>query len=141
VNRKLLHDRFGRITTRHLEHTAAPLRRSVLLGMEREFAAEFAATAASRFRAKDNISVTNSLYHYFALLTGQAVTKVGAKVQYVDTTLRVGLAALERLLRKRNQDFFCLNDGSFPEVPADERQNVVTDFLEKYFPVPAPWEK
>ena len=30
VNRKLLWDRFGRITTRHLEHTAAPLRRSVV---------------------------------------------------------------------------------------------------------------
>ena len=141
ANRKLLHDRFGRITTRHLEHTAAPLRRSVLLEMEREFAAEFAATAASRFRAKDNISVTNSLYHYYALLTGRAVTNPGAKVLYVDTTLRVGLAALERLLRKRNQDFFCLNDGSFLEVSARERQATVTAFLEKYFPIPAPWEK
>ena len=30
VNRKLLWERFGRITTRHLEHTAAPLRRSVV---------------------------------------------------------------------------------------------------------------
>ena len=35
VNRKLLWNRFGRITTRHLEHSAAPLRRSVLAEMER----------------------------------------------------------------------------------------------------------
>ncbi len=141
VNRKLLYDRFGRITTRHLEHCAAPLRKSVLLEMEKEFAAEFEATAASRFRAKDNISVTNSLYHYYALLTGRAVTQTEAKVKYIDTTMYSGLKALAKLLKKRNHDFFCLNDGSFPEVPALERQEVVTDFLEKYFPIPAPWEK
>lgn len=140
VNRRLLHERFGRITTRHLEHTAAPLRRSVLLEMEQEFAAEFEATASSRFRAKDNISVTNSLYHYYALLTGRAVTQEMARVKYVDTTLRSGLKSLNKMLDKRDQDFFCLNDGSFPEIPAEERAHLVTDFLEKYFPVKAPWE-
>ncbi len=141
VNRRLLHERFGRITTRHLEHTAAPLRRSVLLEMEQEFAAEFKATAASTFRAKDNISVTNSLYHYYSLLTGRAVTQELARVKYVDTTARSGLKSLNKMLDKRNDDFFCLNDVSFPEVPAEERARLVTEFLEKYFPVKAPWEK
>ena len=141
VNRKLLWNRFGRITTRHLEHTAAPLRRSVVGHMEEEFPEEFRKTAASRFRAADNISVTNSFYHYYALLTGRAVTQTAAKVRYVDTTMRSGLKYLPKLLAKRNMDFFCLNDGSFPEVSADERAEVVTDFLERYFPVKAPWEK
>ncbi|GAA1345841.1 hypothetical protein JOE65_001146 [Arthrobacter roseus] len=141
VNRRLLHERFGRITTRHLEHCAAPLRKSVLLEMEEEFAAEFASTAASRFRAKDNISVTNSLYHYYALLTGRAVTQESAKVGYVDTTTYSGLKSLRKLLAKRHRDCFCLNDGSFPEVAAEERAHLVTDFLEKYFPLKAPWEK
>nr|WP_256548976.1 stealth family protein [Pseudarthrobacter humi] len=140
VNRKLLWNRFGRITTRHLEHTAAPLRRSVVARMEREFPEEFQKTAASRFRAADNISVTNSFYHYYALLTGRAVTQTAAKVRYVDTTARAGLNTLPKLLAKRNMDFFCLNDGSFPEVPADERAELVTDFLEKYYPIKAPWE-
>ncbi|MDQ0827351.1 hypothetical protein QFZ60_003524 [Arthrobacter sp. B2I5] len=141
VNRKLLWNRFGRITTRHLEHTAAPLRRSVVAQMEEEFPAEFRKTAASRFRAADNISVTNSFYHYYALLMGRAVTQTAAKVRYVDTTMRSGLKYLPKLLAKRNMDFFCLNDGSFPEVSADERAEVVTDFLERYFPIKAPWEK
>lgn len=140
VNRKLLWDRFGRITTRHLEHTAAPLRRSIVSRMESEFPEEFRKTAASRFRAADNISVTNSFYHYYALLTGLAVTQTAAKVRYVDTTVRAGLNSLPKLLAKRNMDFFCLNDGSFPEVPADERADLVTDFLEKYYPIKAPWE-
>ncbi|MDQ6753542.1 MAG: stealth family protein [Actinomycetota bacterium] len=140
VNRRLLWNRFGRITTRHLEHSAAPLRRSLMAELEREFPEEFSATAASTFRAADNISVTNSLYHYYGLLTGRAAVQTRAKVRYIDTTARSGLNYLSKLLAKRNMDFFCLNDGSFPEVPADERARLVTDFLEKFFPIKAPWE-
>lgn len=141
VNRGLLQQRFGRVTTRHLEHTAAPLRRSVLTEMEHEFADEFRETAASPFRAASNISVTNSLYHYYALMTGRAIVQENAKVSYVDTTMVSGLAFLSELLKKRSYDFFCLNDGSFPEVSDEERTAVVTDFLERYFPFKAPWEK
>ncbi|MDQ0278313.1 hypothetical protein QO003_002616 [Arthrobacter silviterrae] len=141
VNRRLLWDRFGRITTRHLEHSAAPFRKSVMAELEDTFAAEFAATAASRFRAAGNISVTNSLYHYYALLTGRAVMHAEGRGVYVDTTTRAGLDSLGRVLERRNADFLCLNDGSFPEVDAGERRERVTDFLEKYFPLKAPWEK
>jgi hypothetical protein len=141
VNRRLLFERFGRITTRHLEHTAAPLRVSILREMREAFSEQFVQTYSSRFRQKDNISVTNSLYHYYTLLTGRSVQKVGAKMTYVDTTMYSGLDMLGKLLRKRNRDFFCLNDGSFPEVPAQERQERVVAFLEAYFPVKAPWEK
>ena len=64
-----------------------------------------------------------------------------AKVLYVDTTLRSGLEKLPKLLKKRKFDFFCLNDSSFPEVSAAERAERVTSFLERYYPIPAPWEK
>jgi UDP-glucose 4-epimerase len=140
VNRRLLRERFGAITTRHLEHSAAPLRRSVIAELEREFPAEFRATAGSPFRAADNISVTNSLYHYYALMTGRAVTNEHSTMLYVDTTSRSGLRRMERMLRQRDLDFFCLNDGSFPEVPAEERMRRVTAFLERYYPIAAPWE-
>ncbi|MDQ1512257.1 MAG: hypothetical protein QOC59_99 [Microbacteriaceae bacterium] len=140
VNRRLLQDRFGRVITRHLEHSATPLRKSVIEELEREFPDEFAATAASPFRAADNISVTNSLYHYYALLTGRAVQNTEARVLYVDTTTRKGLALMKKLLKKRSWDFFCLNDGSFPEVPPEERARKVRSFLRRYFPIAAPWE-
>lgn len=140
VNRRLLWDKFGRFATRHLEHSAAPFRKSVMAELEATFPAEFAATAASKFRAADNISVTNSLYHYYALFTGRAVMHADGKGVYVDTTTEKGLASLTKILAKRKADFLCLNDGSFPEVEAEERQARVTDFLEKYFPLKAPWE-
>ena len=141
VNRQLIFERFGQVITRHLEHTAVPLRKSVLTEMEREFPAEFARTQASAFRSSTDISVTNSFYHYYALMTGRAVQQEKAKVRYVNTTTREGLGLLPELRKKRGYHFFCLNDSSFPEVSAAERAERVTDFLERYFPIPAPWEK
>jgi Stealth protein CR2, conserved region 2/Stealth protein CR3, conserved region 3/Stealth protein CR4, conserved region 4/Stealth protein CR1, conserved region 1 len=141
VNRQLILERFGQVITRHLEHTAVPLRKSVLKQMEREFPEDFARTQASQFRSSTDISVTNSFYHYYALMTGRAVQQEKAKVLYVDTTTHAGLDLLPELRRKHPYDFFCLNDGSFPEVSAVERTERVTSFLERYFPIPAPWEK
>jgi hypothetical protein len=141
VNRQLLFERFGQIITRHLEHTAVPLRKSVLLEMEREFPEDFARTQASAFRSCTDISVTNSFYHYYALMTGRAVQQEKARVRYVNTTTRAGLNLLPELRKNRRYDFFCLNDSSCPEVGAAERTKRVVDFLDRYFPIPAPWEK
>jgi hypothetical protein len=140
VNRALLRQRFGRTITRHLEHTAAPLRKSVLAELETEFAADFARTAASRFRSPADISVTNSLYHYYALLTGRAVTQTALRVLYVETTLAKSAELLRRLERRRRYEMFCLNDGIEPEIPEETRVATVTAFLDRYFPVPGPWE-
>jgi hypothetical protein len=141
VNRALLADRFGVTITRHLEHCAAPLSKRVMQELATEFPDDFTRTAASRFRSATDVSVTNSLYHYYALLTGNAVLQTEAKVKYVDTTMREGLVAMQKLLAKRNVDMFCLNDGSFPEISAEERAAEVGAFLEDYFPISAPWEK
>src|SRR5690606_2968044 len=116
VNRALLQQKFGRVITRHLEHAATPLRKSVLQELEREFPEDFARTSASAFRQATDISVTNSLYHYYALMTGRAVPQTNARVKYVDTTSHSGIRMMNSLLNKRKFDFFCLNDGSFPEL-------------------------
>ena len=141
VNRALLKARFGRTITRHLEHCATPLRRSVLAELEAEFPEDFARTAASPFRSDSDISVTNSLYHYYALLTGRAVTQTGLSARYIETTLADVTARLRRVERQRRDEMFCLNDGSEPEIPEETRIAIVTAFLERYFPVAAPWER
>ncbi|MGY4857796.1 stealth family protein [Cryobacterium sp. AP23] len=141
VNRALLRERFGKVTTRHLEHTAAPLRKSVMHEMEAEFPEDFDRTMKSRFRSATDISVTNSLYHYYALATGRAVEQTQARSLYVETTLKLALRQMNKLLKRRDQDMFCLNDGSFPEISDEVRTEAVTDFLERYFPIVAPWER
>ena len=109
--------------------------------LEAEFAEEFARTAASAFRSATDISVTNSLYHYYALMTGRAVVQETAAVRYVETTLANAAGEMAVLLKKRDQDFFCLNDGSKPEISVTRRTKTVRAFLESYFSVAAPWEK
>ena len=140
-NRALLRDRFGKVTTRHLEHTAAPLRKSVRQELEAEFPDDFARTAASQFRSATDISVTNSLYHYYALMTGRAVEQTQARSLYIETTLKLALRQMNALRKRRDQDMFCLNDGSNPEISDEVRRAAVTDFLERYFPIVAPWER
>ncbi len=139
-NRRLLAERFGYLITSHLAHSPAPLRRSVLADLEAEFPDEFAATQASRFRSATDISVTNSLYHYYALLTGRAVPHESARACYIDTTSHDGLSLLAGLSVRHDEDFFCLNDGSEPEVDETYRVTTVSSFLAGYFPYPAPWE-
>ena len=140
VNRALLRDRFGAVITRHLEHAATPLRKSVMQALENEFPEDFRRTAASAFRSATDISVTNSLYHYYALLTGRAVVQENATVKYIETTLAIAAGEMARLLKRRDFDFFCLNDGSQPEIPVEMRTRNVQAFLESYFGLPAPWE-
>jgi len=141
VNREVLRRRFGRVITRDLQHCATPHRRSVMFELEREFPEEFARTAAARFRSATDVSVTNSLYHYYALMTGRALPTTAPRTEYIQTTLQESLHRMERLLARRDADMFCLNDGSVPELPEELRERAVRDMLEAYFPVAAPWER
>lgn len=141
VNRALLEERFGRVITRDLEHCATPLRRSVMADLEREYADDFARTAASRFRSATDISATNCLYHYHALFTGRAIATTEPRVRYVQTTEATALPRMERLASGRGIDMFCLNDGGAAEVPEALRVRAVGEALERMFPVPGPWER
>ncbi len=141
VNRALLEARFGRVITRDLEHCATPLRRSVMAELEREYADDFARTAASRFRSATDISATNCLYHYHALFTGRAIATTEPRVRYVQTTMAIALPRMERLASGRSTDMFCLNDGGAAEVPEALRVRAVSAALERMFPVPGPWER
>jgi len=141
VNRELLKTRFDRTITRDLAHCATPLRKSVMAELEREFAADFTRTAASRFRAATDISVTNSLYHYYAFMTGRAVATTQPRVRYVQTTMVKSLRRMERLAQSTDVDMFCLNDGGETELPEEIRVSTIRATLDRMFPVLPPWER
>ncbi|WP_243073598.1 stealth conserved region 3 domain-containing protein [Microbacterium sp. SS28] len=141
VNRELLRERFDRRIVRDLEHCATPLRRSILAELEEAFPEEIARTAASRFRSATDVSVTNCLYHYYALMTGRAVVTRRPRVRYVQTTLAKSLRGMDELAARRDVDMFCLNDGGEHEIPEDLRVSVLRATLERMFPVRAPWER
>ena len=74
-------------------------------------------------------------------MTGRAVAQTQVRSLYIETTLRIALRQMNHLRKRRDQDMFCLNDGSHPEISTEVRRAAVTDFLNQYFPIAAPWER
>ncbi len=140
-NRTLLEQRFGVTVTQKMRHIPYPLRRSVLAEIEREIPEQHRATMRSRLRSITDISIPASLYHHYAFLTGRAVPG-RLRYNYFDLAQPQTPVRLDRLLRTRNRQAFCLNDTVTPPgTDPAARSATVTAFLAAYFPVPGPLER
>jgi hypothetical protein len=139
-NRRLLERTFGVTVTQVLQHVPYALRRSVMSEVEAAYPDEYAATMASRFRSRQDLSTVSGLCHYYAFHTGRAVP---GSVQYGYLQLAVpDLAArLARALARRDWDAFCLNDAYSTAEELAYQHAVLMPFLESYFPVPGPYER
>jgi hypothetical protein len=138
--RRLLLERFGKMTTNNFMHTPLPQQRATLRELEELFAEDVRRTTASRFRSPQDIAMTAPLLYSYALLTGRGVPG-SFSFRYVNISRPDAEQRLADLRRTRRFDFFCLNDV---DVPPEERERVgarMHDFLEHYFPFPSPFEK
>ncbi|MEU3609009.1 stealth family protein [Streptomyces sp. NPDC035033] len=140
-NRRLIEERYGAVLVQKMKHMPHPLRRSVLAEIETEFAVEYGRTEANRFRSVDDISIASSLHHYYAFHTGRAVPSTDLPYAYLDLTHPWTETRLGRLLARRDRAVFCVNDTVSTERDADGQKDLITPFLEAYFPVPSPYEK
>ena len=138
-NRDLMAKMFDRTISNKFKHVPHALRRSVMLDMEQDFAADFERTAASQFRSHHDVSISASLAHYYAYATGRAVP---GKIRYLyadiardDTPHR-----LKSLLWNRDFDVFCLNDHDSSKIDAESQAKIIGDFLAAYFPQPSSFE-
>jgi hypothetical protein len=138
--RELLRRRFGRTVTQKLKHTPHAMRRSLLEELADTFPEDHARTAGSRFRHPEDLSFVSSLAHHYNYLTGRAVP---GELDYLYLDLvDAGLPTiLARLLRERSLEVFCLNDTDGPSDVLELRGQLVTRFLDRYFPTPSPFER
>lgn len=138
--RRLLLEKFGRMTTNNFMHTPLPQQRGTLRAIEELFAEDVRRTTASRFRSPQDIAMTAPLLYQYALMTGRGVPG-RFSFRYVNISRPDAEGRLADLRRNRRFDFFCLNDV---DVPPEEREQVgiqMNEFLEDYFPFPSPFEK
>ncbi|RMB85180.1 stealth family protein [Streptomyces shenzhenensis] len=138
--RRLLLDKFGRMTTNNFMHTPLPQQRGALRALEELFPQDVRRTTASRFRSPQDIAMTAPLLYQYALMTGLGVPG-RFSFRYVNINRPDAEARLADLRRNRRFDFFCLNDV---DVLPEEREQVgirMGEFLENYFPFPSPFEK
>jgi hypothetical protein len=139
-NRDLLFKAFDRTTTNKFKHVPQPLIKEVLGELEERFPEAFAATASAQFRSPADISVPSSLHHHYAYLQGRAV-EGRLRYLYADIAAPTTARRLERLLRSRDHDAFCLNDHDNSGVDPVEQQRMLHTFLGSYFPLASSFEK
>ncbi|MBB4925303.1 stealth family protein [Kitasatospora kifunensis] len=136
--RELVRRTYDRDTTNTLSHAPYPLTRTLLAEIGEVFADELAATAGSTFRAPTDVApITLAVSHGY-LTSRVAWGRIGHR--YVDVDRQAALEQLPGLLKGREIDTFCLNDGALEEVPRAEQDRLVTAFLQAYFPVAGPFE-
>ncbi|MEU5904722.1 stealth conserved region 3 domain-containing protein [Micromonospora sp. NPDC047527] len=138
-NRALIEKRFGRTLTQGTQHVPYPLRRSILAEIEREFPIEHEATMRSRFRSANDLTITYSLHHYYAFLTGRALPG-HVNYGYVQLAVPDLEARLRRAEARRDWDTFCINDAYSTFAQLKHQMSILEPFMEAYFPVPSPYE-
>lgn len=138
-NRRLLREAFGRTLVNSLVHAPYAHRRSTLAEVAERWPDEVGATMRAPFRSATDLSMLSSFAQYYGLGTGSAV--VGEiDSAFVDLT-DAHVARRCRELLDRERQGFCLGDGhDFARDPASVAE-IVTEFLESYFPIAAPWER
>ncbi|MCX4527150.1 MULTISPECIES: stealth conserved region 3 domain-containing protein [unclassified Streptomyces] len=139
-NRALLQRKFGRTATHGFLHAPHPLRRSVLQEIAEECPEEIGATAASKFRATTDLSVTSSLHHHYGYLTGRSMPS-SISCSFINAGNYEHHTRLSRLLATRSHSVFCIGESADAAVPVDEQDRVLRAFLNAYFPVRSPFEK
>lgn len=138
-NRRLLQERFGRINVNKMKHAAHALQREVLAEIAEAAPEQVEATASHQFRHPDDLSMTSSLHHYWAYLSGRA-SPWPLALFYADLTMPSTPIRLRELLRSRDRDMLCLNDTDGTEAERHLRNEVCRSFFEAHFPVASPFE-
>jgi hypothetical protein len=139
-SRKLIEDAFGATITHRFQHVAHPLRRSLMDELEERFPQELARTAASQFRSPDDVSAAAFLGHYYGFMRQTAVPDT-IEYRYCDISAPKAVINLQRLLRRRDADVFCVNEVDSSTVDPDAQGRILSSFLDGYFPVPSQFEK
>jgi glycosyltransferase involved in cell wall biosynthesis len=138
-NRRLLHETFGKATLHTLLHAPYAHRVSVLSAIAERYAREVDRTTRSPFRSATDVSMLSSLGQHYGLMDGTAHI-AEADVAFVDVTDPLLPRRLKELAR-REREMFCLGDGHVFARDPEQVAEIVTDFLETYFPIAAPWER
>src|SRR5699024_7748867 len=136
--RALLAARFGLDVRTKIRHTVHAQLRSVGEQIEAEHPEEVARTRDARFRSPTDLSLASSLHHWYAHALGRAVPQQ-PNYLYVDLASPGVEQTLDALESLRRYDTFCLNQEQTGMSPALRRE--VGEFLERYLPTPAPWER
>jgi len=136
---ELLDAAFGRVATHKPDHVPHPQRRSVNEALSVRFHDAVNATMHSKFRSQQDISVAASFAQQYGLAMGTSILGEinSCYVSLSSDRLRWYLDEIEMA---RSYDSFCINESGDPTADGSQNHELAVAFLERYFPVAAPWE-
>jgi len=134
--KRLLEKKFGISPVQFHKHVPHVLRKSILMQMEEDFKESYEIVRLNRFREKTDISTISFLYHHYAYFKKESVreSRLGHLIR--NTNYR----AKARAIKVTTPHFICINDGGGSSTDGNYKEWML-EFLEKYYPTPAIWEK
>ncbi|MGO4257748.1 stealth conserved region 3 domain-containing protein [Marmoricola sp. RAF53] len=139
TTRDALERAIGRTYTHVLAHTPHPLRVSLFRRLEERLPDSLRATSRSTFRSAHDLAPVTLALH-LALAEGRAV-EGELEHAYAGTGRREQVDRLPDLAARRAIDSFCLGDDGGTDLSVEAQGEAIVTFLEKYFPVPSPYER
>jgi len=140
--RGVILERFARSFSRKFYHAPSAIDRSVLTLMEAENEELFDLTRRARFRQNSDIAAVGSFYFNWANAMGRAVPGRIAYA-YIDPATSMGRKLLTRVIKRRNYDTICINDGSTNETDLQRYESdlFIKSSLQKFLPIKSSFEK
>lgn len=133
---RLIQDTYGATVGRIFWHTPVPQQKSLLLELEQEHPEAFTATWSHQLRSPEDFEINGWMHHYVGYLKRRTLPG-SIRYDYFNLGAENLIPRLDALMRSRSISTFCLNDS--PDAP-ERNLEYVGDWLERYFPVAAPWE-
>ncbi|KQY27168.1 stealth family protein [Rhizobium sp. Root482] len=130
----------GRHSRFIMEHTPLPALRSLLTSLEEEFPDAWATCSANRFRASTDLRPIAFMQYQFAFLQKQAVP-ASITNRYLALWKPTIEGQLKNVLTSRQYKTFCLNDVGVPPERTNAVDDLVQNFLQRYFPFKSSFER
>jgi len=136
---ELLDSAVGKVATHKPDHVPHPQRRSTSEDLSDRFNDEVNATMHSKFRSQQDISVAASFAQHYGVALG---TSIFGEITSCYTSLSSDRLPwyLDEIEMTRSYDSFCINESGVHTADKSHNQALAAAFLERYFPVSAPWE-
>jgi len=136
---RLMKESCGKQSRFIMEHTPLPALKSVLQSLEDRFPDAWAACSRNRFRGVEDLRPIAFMQYQFAFYEGRAIQSFLSN-RYLALWKPTIEAQMRGVARNRNFKTFCINDVGVTPDRAKLVDDIVVDFLEKYFPFKSSFE-
>jgi len=134
--KRLLEKEFNISPVQYHKHVPHVLRKSVLSEMENRFKENYDIVRKNKFREESDISTISFMYHHYSYIKKESVRGDCLEHLIRHTNYKIKTQSIKKI----RPDFICINDGGGSSNDSEYKKWML-EFLEKYYPTPAVWEK